>query len=75
MGIFKDVFQVTAILTKGAWETGKFVVKHTPEVIVTVAAIKRELSDVVQEEYATYKKEQLNEKMQDEIKLLLEKKS
>ena len=75
MGIMKDVFGVSVILTKALWETGKFVLKHTPEVIVTVAAVKREISDAVQEEYATYKKEQLNQQLENEIKLLMEKKS
>ena len=75
MGLIKDVFGVTVILTKAVWETSKFVVKHTPEVIVTIAAVKREISGAVQEEYAEYKKEQLSQQLENEIKLLTEKKS
>jgi hypothetical protein len=75
MGLIRNLFSVGTICTKGLWETGKFVVKHTPEAVVTIAAIRREVIGGIQEIHAEVKKEILNKQMQDEIKLLLEKKS
>jgi hypothetical protein len=71
MGLLRDLFSVGTVCTKGLWETGKFVVKHTPEAVVTIG---REIIGGIQEIHAEVKKEMLNKQMQDEIKLLLEKK-
>ncbi len=74
MGLARDLFSVGKVCAKGLWETGKFVVKYTPEAVVTIAAIRREIIGGIQEVHTEIKKKRLNQKMQDEIKLLLEKK-
>ena len=61
MGLLRDLFSVGTVCTKGLWETGKFVVKHTPEVLVVIVVIRREIIGGAQE-------------IQDKIKLLSRKK-
>ena len=61
MSLLKDLFSVKTVCTTGLWETGKFVVKHTPEVLVVIVVIRREIIGGAQE-------------IQDKIKLLSRKK-
>ena len=65
-----DLFKFGRSTAKLAWHGGSCIAKNTPKAIVTVAKVKRELTDTITEEYAKYQKEQKEEALEEKIRQL-----
>ena len=73
IGLVSNLFSLFGSVIRLTFHTGGCVVKHTPTAVVAVTKAKRELTTVIEEEIALYKKENLEQQMKDEIRLLQEK--
>jgi len=62
-----DLIKVGIFSSKLLWETTKFLAKNTPKAIVTVAHVKRELVDAIEDELAMIKKERQEALLEEKI--------
>jgi len=62
-----SLFGIGKSLTKLAWDAGKCTIKHTPKAIATVSEAKQKLIEASTEEYYTFKKEMLEEELNNDL--------
>ncbi|MAD41920.1 MAG: hypothetical protein CL623_05960 [Arcobacter sp.] len=67
------VWTITKLLSSATWITGKFIAKNTPTVLGAAWEIKKEINEVIVDEYQSYKKEQKELEMDERIKMLTHK--
>jgi len=72
--VVKGLFRFGGSLTKLAFDTTSCAIKNTPKAIVTVAALKKELLDTIEEEIDEYQKQQKIDALNHKIKQLKHKK-
>lgn len=57
-----DLWEVSKFLSSATWDLSKFLVKNTPKAVMTVAQVKREIIDAVEEEVHQIQKENKEQK-------------
>ena len=75
MDVVGSLFGVGKNLVKLGFNSGKCIVKHTPEAIVAAASLKREVTETISEEYRKYQREQQEKALLEKIEDLKRKKS
>ncbi|MDF1884129.1 hypothetical protein JHD49_09275 [Sulfurimonas sp. SAG-AH-194-C21] len=73
MNVVGSIFGVLGSLTKLTFNVTSCAIKNAPKAVVAVAAAKRELVGVIEEEYMDYKKQQKEDALNEKIKQLSQK--
>lgn len=68
------LFKAIKLAFKVLWQLIKFIVRHTPKAVVTVAKAKRELTDTISNEYQNIQKHIREEELNPKIRALKDKK-
>jgi alpha-ketoglutarate-dependent taurine dioxygenase len=64
------LFEAIKLTFKVLWQVTKFIVRHTPKAVVTVAKAKRELTDTLVNEYQNIQKHIREEELNAKIRAL-----
>lgn len=70
MQVVGSIFGIFGSTTKLLWHSTGCAVKKTPKAIATVANVKRELTEIITDDYQQYKKELKEEELNTKIKEL-----
>lgn len=68
--VIGNVFSFTVSLTKFSWNLGICAIKNTPKVVTTIAAVKREVIEEVENNYYQHKKQIKIDALDEKIKTL-----
>ena len=69
-GVLKNIFKFGSSLIKLTFNTTTCVVKNIPKAVVVVAGAKREIVNVIEDEFNQYKREQKEDALNERIKQL-----
>ena len=68
--VIGSIFKLGTQVTKLTWNLGKCTVKHAPKAIATVAAVKREVVSVIEEEVYSYQQQAKESALDQKIEAL-----
>jgi len=73
LNVVGSIFGLLGSLTKFTFNVTGCAIKNAPRAIVAVAAAKREVVGIIEEEYMDYKKQQKEDELNEKIKQLTQK--
>lgn len=69
-----ELLNASGLLLKLTWQATKFIVRNAPKAIVTIAHVKREITDAIVDEYQSVQKYRREEELNQKIRALKERK-